>query len=198
MGVRLSMSFTKERLRWWAVTMLGVLCAGLAEVRANVTNGPEACMAPAAINSLALTPAECPPGYDLLACPDVLSRLGMQSNPGVMTNPCETGAVARWGGRVSVAAIYGQGDEPRLMMNGILFESDASLKEFLDFQQGKTRRVQAFTRTDADGHWLLLWALDRDVAYSAEELARIAAALDRYAARRKLGKVESSSFLIEP
>lgn len=191
---------SKRFTGWW----MGVAVAAVvgAAAHANPTGGalesPTEVVVAEEVRSMALGPDECPTGYDLLANPDVLKRLGMQSNPGIMTNPCETGAVARWGGRVNVAAIYGRGDQPRLMLNGILFESDESRREFLDFQQGKTCRVQAFTKTDADGHWLLLWALDREVAYSAEELARIAAALDRYAARRQLGKVESASFLSVP
>lgn len=138
------------------------------------------------IEILSLQEDEVPSGYRLLAHSGILQELGMRSNPDYIDSVAEMEAVARRGGMVSFAALYGLTDRPRVMINGIYFRDPALCDRFLEFQEQKSRRIQAARKTVRNGVWLIMVAIDREADYSERELAEIEDALRRHAKRLKL------------
>lgn len=127
---------------------------------------------------------ECPLGYTLLSCSNVLGSLGMATNPGTISNAYEVKVLKQWEGTASVGAVYGRDDEPLLMMNAILFPGEPARDRFLAFQRTLGCRTLAFVKTHDAGACLLLWAVDRNQAYTEDELRLLVESLTLHARQR--------------
>ncbi|HMP77788.1 MAG TPA: hypothetical protein PKE12_15945 [Kiritimatiellia bacterium] len=161
------------------VAALGVAACGRMQDCDVLPHGP--------IEVLSLKRGELPEGYQLLRDPALEAALHLLRNPDYVRKPADMELVARAGGLASFLALYGTpANDVRLVINGVYFRDPVRCNAFVALQREKRRQVIAFRRTEQNGIWLLLVARNPEQAYDAAEIARLRAALARYAARLDL------------
>mgnify|MGYP000864569121 CR=1 FL=1 len=122
----------------------------------------------------------CPEGYSLIEIPNFLRAMGMQENPGFITNTSELEAMSRFGGTDPFLVVYGTGNTICLMVNGIFFEDHSRIEPFLrDLEMRRRLRIAVYEKPRLDGTWIMICAINPTRTYSEAELTAIREGLER-------------------
>ncbi len=136
--------------------------------------------------AFALDEKDLPKGYSLMQGTALLEKLGMERNPDYIDNLSEVEALARRGALCSFAAIYGRGDVPALMLNGVFFRSAAYCDRFIEEEQKKDLLLGAYREKVETGIWVFFVACDSELVYSNGEQHQISKALENFVRKYRL------------
>jgi hypothetical protein len=135
---------------------------------------------PEILPTLLETSEICPEGYELIDVPNLLRAMGMNKNPGFITNTSELEAMSRFGGSDPFLVVYGTGRTVCMMVNGVFFRDPSRIEAFLQNQEPRRRlRIAVYEKTTDDGSWLMICAIDPTRIYSENERAAILDGLRR-------------------
>tara|TARA_R100000027_G_scaffold50114_3_gene38777 strand:- start:3503 stop:4120 length:618 start_codon:yes stop_codon:yes gene_type:complete len=146
-----------------------------------------------------LTPTteEIPTNFSLVDDAEILEVMGMERNPGYITNRSETAALAKRGALCSFAAVYKDEAGVALIVNGIYFRDTEDFETFWKDQREKELRIVAFEGADPSGHWLVLLGCDPEREYTEAEVKKIREGMTLYRDRLEL-KPLFNTFTLAP
>jgi len=135
------------------------------------------------LDMLSLQGREYPARYIRVTDSVALSRAGVSRNPGFVMQRGEREVQVRAGAAIGAVGLYGNTESVRLVLKAYFFPKQADAEKLAELQQSLGKRIRLHERRTPDGIWLLLFALDPDESYSADELSSIRSGLDRHRAR---------------
>lgn len=146
-----------------------------------------------------LTPhkEEIPSTFSLVEDGEILEVMGMDENPGYITNRSETSALAERGALCSFAVIYQDEKGIALIINGIYFRDKEDFERFWKDQEEKDLRIVGFQGPEPDGFWLVLLGCDPKREYTEEEVETIKGGMKLYEKRLELTQL-FNTFTLKP